>query len=101
MSSSKLNTLLGSCRKYWYIKSRDSTVSIVTGYGRDSWVSIPSGSKKFFSTPERVDSRASRSVLGPTEPPIQLVMGNISLGVKRPGHEARHSPPSSAKLKND
>jgi len=26
--------------------------------------------------------------LGPTQPPIQWVLGALSLGVKRPGHEA-------------
>jgi hypothetical protein len=31
---------------------------------------------------------ASRSALGPTQPPIQWVLGALSLGVKRPGREA-------------
>jgi hypothetical protein len=39
---------------------------------------------------------ASRSSLGPTQPPIQWVSGAISQEVKRPGREADHSPPSSA-----
>jgi len=38
--------------------------------------------------------------LGPTPPPIQWVTEALSLGVKRPGSEADHSPPSSAKVKN-
>jgi hypothetical protein len=42
----------------------------------------------------------SRSVLGPTQPPIQWVPGALSLGVKRPGREVDHSPPSSAEVKN-
>jgi hypothetical protein len=42
---------------------------------------------------------ASRTVLEPTQPPIQLVPGALSLGVKRPGREADHSPPSSAEVK--
>jgi hypothetical protein len=42
----------------------------------------------------------SRLALGPTHPPIQWVPGTLSLGVKRPGREADHSPPSSAKVKN-
>jgi hypothetical protein len=42
----------------------------------------------------------SRMALGPTQPPIQWVLGDLSLGVKQPVHEADHSPPSSAKVKN-
>jgi hypothetical protein len=43
---------------------------------------------------------ASRTALGPTQPPIQWVPGTLSLGIKRPGREADHSPPSSAEVKN-
>jgi hypothetical protein len=42
---------------------------------------------------------ASKTALGPTQPPIQWVPGAVSLGVKRPGHEADHSLPSSAEVK--
>jgi hypothetical protein len=42
---------------------------------------------------------ASRTALGLTQPPIQWVPGALSLGVRRPGHEANHSPPSSAEVK--
>jgi hypothetical protein len=42
---------------------------------------------------------ASRTALGPTQPPIQWVPGTLSLGVKRPAREADHSPPSSAEVK--
>jgi hypothetical protein len=41
---------------------------------------------------------ASRTALGPTQPPIQWALGALSLGVKRPGCEADHSPPSSAEV---
>jgi hypothetical protein len=41
----------------------------------------------------------SRTTLGPTQPPIQLVAVALSLGVKRPGREADHSFPSSATIK--
>jgi hypothetical protein len=57
----------------------------------------------------RVDSRrglgiflfttASRTALRPTQPPIQWVPRALSLGVKRPGREADHSPPSRAEVK--
>jgi hypothetical protein len=43
---------------------------------------------------------ASTTALGPTQPPIQCVQGALSLGVKRTGCEADHSPPSSARVKN-
>jgi hypothetical protein len=41
----------------------------------------------------------SRTTLVPTQPPMQWVPGSLFLGVKRPGREADHSPPSSAKVK--
>jgi len=41
----------------------------------------------------------SRPALGPTQPPIQWVLGALSSGVKWLGHEADHSHPSSAKIK--
>jgi hypothetical protein len=47
----------------------------------------------FFAT-------ASEPALGPAQPPIQWVLVTLSLGVKRPGREADHSPPSSAEVKN-
>jgi hypothetical protein len=40
----------------------------------------------------------SRTALGHTQPPIQWVPVALSLGVKQPGHEADHSPPSSAEV---
>jgi hypothetical protein len=42
----------------------------------------------------------SRTALGSTQPPIQWVDGALSLGVKRPRHEADHSPPSTAEVKD-
>jgi hypothetical protein len=35
-----------------------------------------------------------------TQPPIQWVLGDLSMGVKRPGREADHSSVSSAEVKN-
>jgi len=42
---------------------------------------------------------ASRPALVSTQPPIQWVPGALSLGVRRLGHEADHSSPSSAEVK--
>jgi hypothetical protein len=42
---------------------------------------------------------ASRTALGSTQPPLQWVPGSLSLGVKRLGREAVHSPPSSVEVK--
>jgi hypothetical protein len=46
-------------------------------------------------------SFVSRPALGPTQAASEWLLGALSLGVKRPGHEAEHSPPSSAKVKNE
>jgi len=43
---------------------------------------------------------ASRMVLETTQPPIQWLIGALTLGVKWPGCEADHSPLPSAKVKN-
>jgi hypothetical protein len=76
--------------------SRDSSVGIALGYGLNDWgsrVRFPAGAGIFLFT------TASRTALGPTQPPIQWVPGALSLGVKRPVREADHSPPSSAEVK--
>jgi hypothetical protein len=41
----------------------------------------------------------SKTALGPTQPPIHWLPAALSLGVKRSGREADHSPPSSAEAK--
>jgi hypothetical protein len=69
------------------------------GYGLDdqgSRVRFSAGAGNFFFLP----TTASRTALGPSRPPIQWETGPLSLGVKRPGREADHSPPSSAEVKN-
>jgi len=37
-----------------------------------------------------------RPALEPTQPPTKWIPGALSLGVKLPGREADHSPPSNA-----
>jgi hypothetical protein len=41
-----------------------------------------------------------RPAVRPTQPTIQWAPGALSLGIRRPGREAHHSPPSSAEAKN-
>jgi hypothetical protein len=79
-----------------WLKSGHSSVGIALGYGLDdrgSRVRFPAGAAN-FSLHHRAqnDSRAH---------PASYPMGTrtISLGVKRPGREADHSPPSSAEVK--
>jgi hypothetical protein len=75
-------------------RSRSSSVGIATGYGLDGRGSNPGKAKIYlFST-------ASRPALGLTQTPIQWVLGAISPGVMWRGHEADHSPPSTAEVKN-
>jgi hypothetical protein len=45
-------------------------------------------------------SIASRSALGPTQPPMKCVPWGTSQGVNRPEREADHSSPIGAKVKN-
>jgi hypothetical protein len=56
-------------------------------------ISNPGGGKHFHF------SMSSRPALGPTQPPIQWVQRTLSPGVKRPGCEADHLPPTSAEVK--
>jgi hypothetical protein len=44
-------------------------------------------------------STSSRPALGPTQPPIQWVLGAFSPGLKQHGREADHSPPADAEVK--
>jgi hypothetical protein len=55
--------------------------------------------RKVFVSNEKLMIYTSILVLGPTQPPIQWVPGALSLGVKLPGREADHSPPSSVEVK--
>jgi hypothetical protein len=47
----------------------------------------------------KIDFRETRTALGPTQPPIQWIQWALSLGIKRPGSEADHSPTSSVEVK--
>jgi hypothetical protein len=62
------------------VRSRGSSVSIVTGYGLDdraTEVRSPAGARIIPLT------SVSRPALGPTQPPAQCVLGVLSLGLKR------------------
>jgi hypothetical protein len=75
-------------------RSLYSSVSIATGYGlydRGVGVRVPEGSRIF--------SKSSRPALRFTQSPIQWVRGAVFPGVKRPGREVDHSPPTSAEVK--
>jgi hypothetical protein len=76
-------------------ESRDSSVGIALGCGLDdrgSRVRFPAGAGNFSL------NTASRTALGPTQPPTPWIPGALSLGVKRPEREADHSHPSSAEV---
>jgi hypothetical protein len=60
----------------------------------DSQGSVPGRGRRFLPSP------VARPALGHTQPFVQWVLGPLSLGVKWPGCEADHSPPSSAEDKN-
>jgi hypothetical protein len=94
------------------------TVGLVRHFGKSPW----KGKSRHSSVVKRVaavwmvgvlgfDSRrvlgiflsttASRTALGPTQPPVQWVPGALSMGVKRPGCESDdHLPPSSAEVRD-
>jgi hypothetical protein len=68
-----------------------------TGYGMDDWgsrVRFPVGAGN-FSLHHRVQNGS-----GAHPASYPMVPGALSLGVKRPGREADHSPPFSAEVKN-
>jgi hypothetical protein len=76
-----------------------SAVSLETGYEleeRGGCSSNLSRSKNFLTflyRPERLWAQYQ------LDSPFQLVLGAVSLAVKRPESEADHSPPSSAEVK--
>jgi hypothetical protein len=70
------------------LQSQDSSVGITTDNGLDNWM-IRFESWKGLGI--FLFTIVSRLALGPTQPPIP--------GVKQPWHEANHSLPSSAEVK--
>jgi hypothetical protein len=77
-------------------RSRDSSVGIALGYGLDdrgSRVRFPAGAGN-FSLHHRVQNGSGAH---PASYPMGI--GALSLGAKRPGREADHSPPSSTDVK--
>ena len=67
-----------------------SSVGIATGYGMED-----PGIESWWG---RNFLHLSRKALGPTQPPVQWVLG-LPGCKKRPGREADPSPPSSAVVK--
>jgi hypothetical protein len=77
---------------YIRIYGEDSSNGMATGW--TSGVRFLAGQEIFLF------SIASGPSVGTTEPPIQYIKGDFCVGVKGPGREADHSPPSSTEAKN-
>jgi hypothetical protein len=91
------NALL-ECLLFYQTMSQGSSVSIVTDYGVDNQFDPLQRQRIFLLVP------ASRPALGPTQSPVQWVLGVLFPGVKQAqsGHDAAdHSPPFSAEVKNE
>jgi hypothetical protein len=76
------------------MRSRASLVGIATVYGLDGWGSIRGRGKRFFTIPQR-----QNRLWGPPGLASNKDSGLLSLGIKRLGREADHSPPCSAEVK--
>jgi hypothetical protein len=83
------------------VKSRDSSVSIVSGYGLDDQaIEVRSlAEAKDFSSNLCIQTGA----LGPTQPSVQWIPGALSLGIKCGWGVTltTQPPPSSAEVKNE
>jgi hypothetical protein len=73
-----------------FLGSQDSIIGIVIHYGLDG-----PGIKSHYG---RDFPDLSWQALKPTQPPTKWIPG-LSRGVKRPGHDIDHPPPSSAEVK--
>jgi hypothetical protein len=83
-----------SLRRHCF-QSRGSSVNTVTELG--------AGQSEFDFQQEQgffLFTTASRPALGPTQSIKWVRGGDPSPGIKRPEHEANHSPPFSAEVKN-
>jgi hypothetical protein len=76
---------------YVTVRGPGSSVGIMTGYGLDGPGIKSRWGRDFLHT--------SRLALGPTQPPVQWVLG-LSQGVKQPGHGADRPPPPRAEVEN-
>jgi hypothetical protein len=76
-----------------YVVMAWSLIKISSLDDRGTRVRFPAGPGN-FSLHHRVQTGSE-----PTQSPIQWVPRDLSIGVKRPGYEADHSPPSSAEVK--
>jgi hypothetical protein len=74
--------------------SRVSPVGIAKGYERYDGDWIPGRGRDFSLL------HSFQTGSGSHPPSIEWVVGTLTSGVKRPGREASHSPPSSAQVKN-
>jgi hypothetical protein len=95
---------VGQCRVTKFLTGAFSSTArsvlvfnMSTTYSRwwpTGWSSSPGKGKIFLH------STSSRPALGLTQPLMQWVPGALAPRVKRPEHEADHSPPVSAEVKN-
>jgi hypothetical protein len=77
-------------RIYWTLADPKDWLRVGRRRGRSS---STCGGKNFLL------SMSSGPALGPAQPPIQWVPVALSPGIKRQGHEADHSLPTSADVK--
>jgi hypothetical protein len=75
-----------------FIRKRDSSIGIATGYGLDGRGSIPDRRKRLFSILQHPDQL--------WDPSYIVGMGTLFSGVKQPRCKSDHSPPFTAEVKN-